>query len=480
MESDLILTRKKSYFIENITFYKLLKIVNKERSLSIFMNIPEKEVTPLEKEVFLKMTQCNPGVTIEDISESYSYNYFQYFVDDIFADKKRKPLIDISPLACLQNLKEITFFNCKITDISPLSELVNLIDIKIYNNRSEILPCDFTNLKNLQSIYINGVKTSAPKVGGLQKLSSFFIRGCNDLSPLSGAISLKTLDISENPDLTDLSPIADCISLEKISAYKTSISDISPLKDLIHLQELSLIGTKVRDVSPLKDLVQLCKLDLRCTKVEDISPLKNLIHLNYIDIHDTLITDISAFKERKNIIYAKRTQLGSKVKKSPAEMKKAIEQIKEKIEELGIKPRPTLQYEQIEEFEQGAKIKLPKEYTLFLTEIGDGFETELYIETIIPFSEANFNPEDIAKKFNFQNLWVWEGDERPDSRYHSIGNGQLHLMNNGCGYYYNLIVCGRAKGEVWEMTDVGMGPYKYGADFLDWIWDFLNDKLIMG
>ncbi len=51
-------------------------------------------------------------------------------------------------------------------------------------------------------------------------------------------------------------------------------------------------------------------------------------------------------------------------------------------------------------------------------------------------------------------------------------------MCEGCGRPFNLIVCGGAKGEVWNVSDVGIAPYGNGLDFLDWLKDFLDGKVM--
>lgn len=56
-------------------------------------------------------------------------------------------------------------------------------------------------------------------------------------------------------------------------------------------------------------------------------------------------------------------------------------------------------------------------------------------------------------------------------------NGQLELVDCGCGESYRLIVSGGAKGEVWHVAENGIIPYGDGMDFLDWMNDFL-DRLL--
>ena len=91
-----------------------------------------------------------------------------------------------------------------------------------------------------------------------------------------------------------------------------------------------------------------------------------------------------------------------------------------------------------------------------------------------------YSPEGVKKRFSHREAWVWEDDESATGRKIEAAttNGQLQLVDCGCGRSFRLIVCGGAKGEVWDMTDVGIAPYGNGLDFLDWLRDYLDGKVI--
>jgi len=84
----------------------------------------------------------------------------------------------------------------------------------------------------------------------------------------------------------------------------------------------------------------------------------------------------------------------------------------------------------------------------------------------------------VKKRFSHREAWCWEDDDSATGRKIAAAtqNGQLPLVDCGCGRSFNLIVCGGAKGEMWDVTDVGIAPYGNGLDFLDWIRDFLDGK----
>ena len=89
-------------------------------------------------------------------------------------------------------------------------------------------------------------------------------------------------------------------------------------------------------------------------------------------------------------------------------------------------------------------------------------------------------PECIKKRFSHREGWIWEDDNSATDKQIAAAtqNGQIQLVDCGCGRSFRLIVCGGAKGEVWDIADVGIVPYGNGLDFLDWMKDFLNGKVV--
>ena len=152
------------------------------------------------------------------------------------------------------------------------------------------------------------------------------------------------------------------------------------------------------------------------------------------------------------------------------------------MDKLGITPRPPLKRADIIAFQETTGVKLPREYVAFLTQIGDGFQVKFdsFLYKFPPLAEVIFNPDGIKKRFSHREAWIWEDDDKATGRKIKAAttNGQLELVDRGCGQSYRLIVCGGAKGEVWDMADVGIAPYGNGLDFLDWLRDFLDRKAI--
>ena len=439
-------------------------------------------LTPLERNVFDEMAQCNPGTTPEMIYKTCHHTPARYYFH-YYADRICPPLVDISPLAQLQGLEWVNIYQCEIRDLSPLAQIPSLQSITI-SGGSEILPCDLTPLKQLGFLCLHAGRCAIPTLYGLPHLSYLLLSTIDSLEPLRGLTALTHLDIgNQNPDLSDLSPLADCPNLESLSAVDTAVRDLTPLAGLTRLKKLVLSATQVTDVSPLASIPTLESVWLYGTAVENVSCLAALPNLRDLNLRKTQVTDLSAFKGREHILGIERKKLGIvKAGKSAPEIKAAIAEIQEKLSKWNVTPRPPLKREEIAAFQERTGIKLPKEYTAFLTKIGDGFEVQpqSFHYYLPPLAQALYDPEGIRKRFSHREAWVWEDDESATGRKIEAAttNGQLQLVDCGCGRSFRLIVCGGAKGEVWDMTDVGIAPYGNGLDFLDWLRDYLDGKVI--
>lgn len=117
-------------------------------------------------------------------------------------------LSDVSPLgACIQ-LKELSFTNNTIYDISTLASLTNL----------EVFDFSYNNISALPSW---------PQNCALRVIQGAHNQ-VNSLYALGGMPNLTYVSMDYN-SLTDISNLANCISLVQVNVYGNSISDVSAL-----------------------------------------------------------------------------------------------------------------------------------------------------------------------------------------------------------------------------------------------------------
>lgn len=124
---------------------------------------------------------------------------------------------------------------------------------------------------------------------------------------------------------------------------------------------------------------------------------------------------------------------------------------------------PTWDENDLSAFEQQHSIKLPEDYRFFLREAGDGGSGPYHgIQTLKSASRGR----DLSVPFPYTKSTSveWPGDEPA---------GVLELCNQGCGYYFWLIVNGPAYGTIWNYwhhnntwQPTGL---TFGAFYIRWI-----------
>ena len=114
-----------------------------------------------------------------------------------------------------------------------------------------------------------------------------------DLTGLEHATNLETLSLEEVGMVSDLTPLSNLTSLQKLKAANNQITDIRPLAGIIHLKTLVLGGNQIRDITPLANLTTLRHLELWSNDVENIEPLAGIIHLRRLYLGANRIEDIT-------------------------------------------------------------------------------------------------------------------------------------------------------------------------------------------
>lgn len=208
------------------------------------------------------------------------------------------PISDFSPLENKPDLRTVNIDNTAITEFTQLHKLTGVTTMSIVNvwmtveQRNALM--DALPQCTLHTSYDYMIKTHT--LGGV----SFF----------SDVIELNLSGL----ELTDISPLYDCIKLEKLDLSNNNIGWFAFPVNIPTLTQLNLSGNKLSDVGNLKLLTKLTTLDLRNNKVTSIkvaslmpeltelylgsNPLYNgheslaeLTKLQKLDLSDTLMQD---------------------------------------------------------------------------------------------------------------------------------------------------------------------------------------------
>ncbi len=189
---------------------------------------------------------------------------------------------DISPLATLTNLKELSLNqNRLIKDISPLANLTELEYLDIFGN----LIKDLSPLANL-------IK--------LKYLNLRYNEEINDISALKNMTQLVDLKMAA-ASITDLAPLNNLTKLQILWFTNCGVEDISPLSSLTNIVDLKLSFANIIDISPLARMEKLEWLALEKNKISNLSPLQNLTKLRYVRVWDNQIVNIKPLVNNPNI-----------------------------------------------------------------------------------------------------------------------------------------------------------------------------------
>ena len=102
-----------------------------------------------------------------------------------------------------------------------------------------------------------------------------------------GVLSQKSIDLSNNKSITDITPLGKLSSLTSVNISNTQASDITPLRNLNNLEELDISGTNVTSLEPLKYATRIRVLKMAKTPISDISFISGFVSLETLDLSDT-------------------------------------------------------------------------------------------------------------------------------------------------------------------------------------------------
>ena len=157
----------------------------------------------------------------------------------------------------MASLTHLAAPNKNIRDLTGLEFAINLTELNLgagdIVNSNEISNLSpLSNLNSLERLYLGSSSIS-------------------DVTPLSNLTSLKLLYLSYN-NISDVTPLSNLTSLERLYLVSNSISDVTPLSNLTNLRSLSLSGNSISDVTPLSNLASLEVLSLSNNSISDVTP----------------------------------------------------------------------------------------------------------------------------------------------------------------------------------------------------------------
>lgn len=134
----------------------------------------------------------------------------------------------------------------------------------------------------------------------------------SDIKQMKYLTDLTEIIMSDNPKVTDLSPLSALTGLEKITFHNCNVKDISFTANMKNLTVIGAENNGITDISALADHKKLTDVWLQYNNVKDISPLKDSTEMVNICFTNNLVSDISALSGMKKLVQINFT--GCKVK----------------------------------------------------------------------------------------------------------------------------------------------------------------------
>ena len=213
-----------------------------------------------------------------------------------------KSISDLTPISGLTQLETLILKQNGITGIDALSKLVNLKTLDVASNELDDISAvaDMAKLESL-NVFSNKI-TSVDALSNLENLEyiTMAYNKITKLPDLSKLTKVKFLDVSHN-QLTDVSEIAKMKNLEQLNLSGNSgITDITPLAGLLKLEKAN---TALPDNSKKDDLfaaIEVNKLfnlfNISKMKEADITNVKNAL-----DAYDALTDEQKTYFEDARI-----------------------------------------------------------------------------------------------------------------------------------------------------------------------------------
>ena len=201
----------------------------------------------------------------------------------------------------------------KFMYLTIAGERVGRFDGYIQLSDEELTQRDWRKIKKLKKltvIEIVNCKLPDENIGEICNEQVWFLRlencGISDKHiqtiDFENMQRLNALDISGNPDITELSALGDQVeNLIQLDISNTSITDLGFLENAQKLQRLHADNTGVADLSGLSDCYELKEISLDTNKLMNFEGLEKCLKLSAISAKDNQITSLKGLENTTQI-----------------------------------------------------------------------------------------------------------------------------------------------------------------------------------
>ncbi len=191
---------------------------------------------------------------------------------------------DLSP-AAHSKLRRFYFANTEVSDLTPLTTAEDLYEVDGSNSKVTSLDT-LANMKAVSYVTFDGCAiTELPTGLEFRYLNKVSLRNTKiaDFSPLANVGRLYALNLAENPQIDDLTWLAQC--------------------DYSHLEELNVAGTSLSadDLGWLQECPEMERLTLNGIELGNLDLCSNMPELRHLSALGCGITDVSGIRRCKKL-----------------------------------------------------------------------------------------------------------------------------------------------------------------------------------
>lgn len=279
----------------------LIIVVGSAVGIGVSMNSKDAVSTSLESENALQVDENTPPAP-KDTGGSYKKNYYDpSSADNDAVNGNGFTTTKITELPVSEEEAD------KPTGTSPTETTTTAPTEKI----TEKTTTTTTAQKQEENfVTIAGKQYKKNMTGTLDVRSSDLTN--SDIKQMKYLTKLSEIIISDNPKVTDLSPLSALTGLEKITFHNCNVKDISFTANMKNLTVIGAESNGITDISALSGHKKLSEVWLQHNNVKDISPLKDSTEMVNICFTNNPVSDISALSGMKKLVQINFT--GCKVK----------------------------------------------------------------------------------------------------------------------------------------------------------------------
>jgi Leucine-rich repeat (LRR) protein len=246
---------------------------------------------PLSELILLYTLQCQgTGITsfgpLKNLTELKSIN------------ASNTKISDLQPLAGLTGLQSLTLDNTGVADLDPLYGLKNLQ--MVYADNTQIKPAEANQFLDklpgcmlvFQTYENMSWWRSLPQPWKEVLMQQANLKDTPDKIGIQQILNLDKVTISENFQITDLSPLVRFSRLKELQFSGTAVTTLAPVAGMPQLKALRCPKNPITTLEPLTGLPNLTELDFSNTQVEELVPLQNMMQLEILKFSGTPVKNL--------------------------------------------------------------------------------------------------------------------------------------------------------------------------------------------